>query len=87
MTMEIPTKEEVLEALVEELAYEEIKIGGDISSFQDALYTGFLKYIKRKKYREDLLYDFIESVADSMLEDEEPHQIKDIVHLEQRGVS
>ena len=53
--MEIPTKEEVLEALVEELAYEEIKIGGDISSFQDALYTGFLKYIKRKKYREELL--------------------------------
>jgi len=85
--MEIPTKEEVLEALVEELSYEEIRIGGDISSFQDALYTGFLKYIKRKKYREELLYDFIESVADSMLEDEAPHHISDILHLEQRGVS
>jgi len=85
--MEIPTKEEVLEALIDELAYEEIKIGGDISSFQDILYKAFLKFIKRKKYREELLYDFIESVADEMLEDEEPHQITDIAHLTQKGVS
>ena len=87
MTMEIPTKEEVLNALVEELAYDQIKIGGDISSFQEVLYTGFLKYIKRKKYKEELLYTFVADVADSMLEEEEPHNISDITHLAQKGVS
>lgn len=85
--MKIPTKEEVLAAVVNELALEEIKIGGDINAFQEVLYTGFLKFIKRRKYQEEMLEEFVISVVDELLEPEEPHSINGDLSPNQKPTS
>lgn len=77
--MVIPDKETVLNALVEELAYDSVKIGGDISAFSDELYTGFLKYLGKRKCTERIFSNFINAVADELLlVEEEPHSISDV---------
>jgi hypothetical protein len=76
--MTTPDKETVLQALVDELAYDSIKIGGDISAFQDELYIGFLKYLGKRKCTEKIFSNFIMAVADTLLEPEEtPHRMSD----------
>ena len=74
----IPTKEEVLNALVEELALDSIKIGGNISTFQDELYVGFLKYLGKRRCTAKIFSNFIMAVADELVFNaEEPHAVSD----------
>lgn len=76
--MGIPTKEEVLNALVNELALDAIKIGGNISAFQDELYVGFLKYLGKRRCTERIFSNFIMAVADELvLDSDQPHAISD----------
>ena len=76
--MGIPTKEEVLNALVSELALDSIKIGGNISAFQDELYTGFLKYLGKRRCTAKIFSNFIMAIADELLLDaDQPHAMSD----------
>ena len=86
--MVTPDKETVLKALVDELAYDSIKLGGDISAFSEELYVGFLKYLGKRKCTERIFSNFINAVADELvLTDEEPYAVSDVrIDMKEAGL-
>lgn len=72
-----PTSEEVFEFFLLALQDEEVKLAGDIGGFKDALYQGFKDYTYRKKYTEEMLFDYIDYALESILGDDQPMQQTD----------
>jgi hypothetical protein len=72
-----PTSEEVFELFLLALQDEEVKLAGDIGGFKDALYQGFKDYTYRKKYTEEMLFDYIDYALESILGDDQPMQQTD----------
>jgi hypothetical protein len=72
-----PTSEEVFEIFLLALQDEEVKIAGDIGGFKDALYQGFKDFTYRKKYTEEMLFDYIDYALESILGDDQPMQQTD----------
>ena len=77
-----PTSEEVFEFFLLALQDEEVKIAGDIGGFKDALYQGFKDFTYRKKYTEEMLFDYIDYALESILEDDQPMQQTDYMHAQ-----
>ena len=72
-----PTSQEVFDIFLLALQDEDVKLAGDIGGFKDALYQGFKEFTYRKKYSEEMLWEYIEYALDSLLENEEPMQQTD----------
>jgi hypothetical protein len=72
-----PTSEELFELFLLALQDEEVKLAGDIGGFKDALYQGFKDYTYRKKYTEEMLFDYIDYALESILGDDQPMQQTD----------
>lgn len=72
-----PTSQEVFDIFLLALQDEDIKIAGDIGGFQTALYQGFKDFTYRKKYNEEMLWEYIELALDSLLESDAPMQQTD----------
>jgi hypothetical protein len=77
-----PTSEEVFEFFLLALQDEEVKIAGDIGGFKDALYQGFKDFTYRKKYTEEMLFDYIDYALESILGDDQPMQQTDYMHAQ-----
>ena len=78
-----PTAQEVFDIFLLALQDENIKIAGDIGGFKDALYQGFKDFTYRKKYNEEMLWEYIELALDSIVEDDEPMQQTDYLKGQQ----
>lgn len=74
-----PTAQEVFDLFLLALDDEALKIAGDIDGFKRALYDGFKDFTYRKKYEEDMLFDYIEYAIDSMLNEDEAMQQTDTI--------
>lgn len=72
-----PTSEELFELFLLALQDEEVKLAGDIGGFKDALYQGFKDFIYRKKYTEEMVFDYIDYALESILGDDQPMQQTD----------
>jgi hypothetical protein len=46
------------------------------------LYQGFKDYTYRKKYNEEMLWEYIELAIDSLLDNDEPMQQTDYMHAQ-----
>jgi hypothetical protein len=77
-----PTLDEVFDMFILALQDEEVKIAGDIGGFKVALYQGFKDFTYRKKYNEEMLWEYIELALDSLLESDEPMQQTDYMHAQ-----
>lgn len=78
-----PTSQEVFDIFLLALQDEDVKLAGDIGGFKDALYQGFKEFTYRKKYSEEMLWEYIEYALDSLLENEEPMQQTDYLKGQQ----
>jgi hypothetical protein len=78
-----PTAQEVFDIFLLALQDEGIKIAGDISGLKDALYLGFKDYTYRKKYTEEMLWEYIELAMDSLVDDDPPMQQTDYLKGQQ----
>lgn len=78
-----PTAQEVFDIFLLALQDENIKIAGDIGGFKDALYQGFKDFTYRKKYNEEMLWEYIELALDSIVEDDQPMQQTDYLKGQQ----
>lgn len=74
-----PTAEEVFDLFLLALEDEEIKLAGDIGGFKAALYEGFKDFVYRKRYKEDMVFDYIELALESLLGNSEPMQQTDYI--------
>lgn len=75
-----PNAQEVFDIFLLALQDEQVKIEGDIGGFKIALYDGFKAYTYRKKYNEEMLYEYIEEALDALLGEEQPMQQTDYMH-------
>ena len=78
-----PTAQEVFDIFLLALQDEEIKIAGDIEGFKNALYEGFKDFTYRKKYTEEMLWEYIEMAMDSLVDDDPPMQQTDYLKGQQ----
>ena len=72
-----PTSQEVFDIFLLALQDEDIKLAGDIGGFKDALYQGFKDFTYRKKYNEEMLWEYIEYALDSLMDTDSPMQQTD----------
>jgi len=72
-----PTSQEVFDIFLLALQDEDIKLAGDIGGFKDALYQGFKDFTYRKKYTEEMLWEYIEYALDSLMDTDSPMQQTD----------
>jgi hypothetical protein len=77
-----PNAQEVFDMFLLALQDEQVKLAGDIGGFKIALYDGFKSYTYRKKYTEEMLYEYIEEALDAILDDEQPMQQTDYMHAQ-----
>jgi hypothetical protein len=77
-----PNAQEVFDMFLLALQDEQVKLAGDIGGFKVALYEGFKSYTYRKKYTEEMLYEYIEEALDAILDDEQPMQQTDYMHAQ-----
>ena len=77
-----PNAQEVFDIFLLALQDEQVKLAGDIGGFKVALYEGFKLFTYRKKYNEEMLFDYIEEALDAILEDEQPMQQTDYMHAQ-----
>lgn len=77
-----PNAQEVFDMFLLALQDEQVKLAGDIGGFKIALYEGFRAYTYRKKYTEEMLYDYIEEALDAILDDEQAMQQTDYMHAQ-----
>lgn len=75
-----PSADEVFDIFLLALQDEEVKLAGDIGGFKDALYMGFKEFTYRRKYNEEMLYEYIEDAIDALLGEEFPMQQTDYMH-------
>lgn len=75
-----PTAQEVFDIFLLALQDENIKIAGDIGGFKEVLYQGFKDFVYRKKYEEEMLWEYIELALDSLIETDQPMQQTDYMH-------
>lgn len=73
----IPTKKELMVALIEELRDCNVGLVGELDRFSDNLYRSFRKYIKGREYKDKLLYEFVFGTVDDLLYDDSPSQRTD----------
>jgi hypothetical protein len=73
----IPNKDELFNALVDELSLSEIHLTGNIEGFKATLHESFLEYLGRKVYKDKYLYEFIFLAIDSLLLEDIPSQVSD----------
>ena len=78
-----PTAQEVFDIFLLALQDEEIKIAGDIEGFKNALYEGFKDFTYRKRYTEEMLWEYIEMAMDSLVDDDPPMQQTDYLKGQQ----
>ena len=78
-----PTAQEVFDIFLLALQDEDIKLAGDIGGFKDALYQGFKEFTYRKKYSEEMLWEYIELALDSLVGDDQPMQQTDYLKGQQ----
>lgn len=78
-----PTAQEVFDIFLLALQDEEIKLAGDIAGFKDALYQGFKDFTYRKRYTEEMLWEYIEMAMDSLVDDDTPMQQTDYLKGQQ----
>jgi len=77
-----PSAEEVFDIFLLALEDEKVKLAGDIGGLKIALYDGFKTFTYRKKYTEEMLFDYIEEALDAILDDEQPMQQTDYMHAQ-----
>ena len=77
-----PNAQEVFDIFLLALQDEQVKLEGDIGGFKVALYEGFKLFTYRKKYNEEMLFDYIEEALDAILEDEQAMQQTDYMHAQ-----
>ena len=77
-----PNAQEVFDMFLLALQDEQVKLAGDIGGFKIALYDGFKSYTYRKKYTEEMLYEYIEEALDAVLDDEQAMQQTDYMHAQ-----
>lgn len=77
-----PNAQEVFDMFLLALQDEQVKLAGDIGGFKIALYDGFKSYTYRKKYTEEMLYEYIEEALDAILDDEQAMQQTDYMHAQ-----
>jgi hypothetical protein len=77
-----PNAQEVFDIFLLALQDEQVKLEGDIGGFKVALYDGFKLFTYRKKYNEEMLFDYIEEALDAILEDEQAMQQTDYMHAQ-----
>jgi hypothetical protein len=75
-----PNADEVFDIFLLALEDEKVKLAGDIGGFKIALYEGFKLFTYRKKYTEEMLFDYIDEALDAILDDEQPMQQTDYMH-------
>ena len=75
-----PSAEEVFDIFLLALEDEKVKLAGDIGGLKIALYDGFKTFTYRKKYTEEMLFDYIEEALDAILDDEQPMQQTDYMY-------
>lgn len=75
-----PNAQEVFDLFLLSLQDEHVKLGGDIDGFKIALYDGFKSFTYRRKYSEELLYEYIEEALDALLEEDSPMQQTDYMY-------
>lgn len=78
-----PTSQEVFDIFLLALQDEDVKLAGDIGGFKDALYQGFKEFTYRKKYSEEMLWEYIELALDSLVGDDQPMQQTDYLKGQQ----
>jgi len=78
-----PTSQEVFDIFLLALQDEDVKLAGDIGGFKDALYQGFKEYTYRKRYTEEMLWEYIELALDSLVGDDQPMQQTDYIKGQQ----
>lgn len=78
-----PTAQEVFDIFLLALQDEDIKLAGDIGGFKDALYQGFKDFTYRKRYTEEMLWEYIELALDSLVGDDQPMQQTDYIKGQQ----
>ena len=77
-----PSADEVFDIFLLALEDEKVKLAGDIGGLKIALYDGFKTFTYRKKYTEEMLFDYIEEALDAILDDEQPMQQTDYMHAQ-----
>jgi hypothetical protein len=75
-----PNAQEVFDIFLLALQDEQVKIEGDIGGFKIALYDGFKTFTYRKKYNEEMLFDYIEAALTELLDEDQPMQQTDYMH-------
>jgi hypothetical protein len=78
-----PNADEVFDIFLLALQDEHVKIEGDIGGFKIALYDGFKQFTYRKKYTEEMLYEYIEEALDAILLEDQPMQQTDYMHAQE----